>query len=281
VDTRYTQDVIPVLDTGKFEHMQRVATVMANTATLPDSLRYEDPKEKKTAFSHDTLVATCFRIVNQAVRWGFDPFSVSDCASIIRGRLSWEGKLVHAVIAAKLGVNLEYEFDNGVGRKLGVIVSGTLPGETKVRSISGKVSDWHTGDKGAWASEGAWPRQLRYRGAREWARAYAPHILLGIYVDDELEQIAALDVPAGHRAQRMKDITPKPEIPDIPDVPEIPDIDDEAETITDVKGFLKMIKAKLAEGYTSADIFEAFGEMAERLPEDARGKFEEIIEAAA
>ena len=125
VDTPDTQDVIPVLDTSKFEHMQRVATVMANTATLPDSLRFADPKNKDP-FEHDVLVATCFRIVNQAVRWGFDPFAVSDCAFIIHGRLGWE-KLVHAVIAAKTGINLNHRFfDDAKGQNMGVLVSGTL-----------------------------------------------------------------------------------------------------------------------------------------------------------
>ena len=289
VDTRYTQDVIPVLDTSKFEHMQRVATVMANTATLPDSLRFADPKNKKDPFEHDVLVATCFRIVNQAVRWGFDPFAVSDCAFIIHGRLGWEGKLVHAVIAAKTGINLNYRFfDDAKGQNMGVLVSGTLSGETEIRTIQGRVKDWHTGAKGPWASEGAWERQLRYRGAREWARAHSPHIMLGVYVDDELDGIASRDVPAGQRAQRMKDVTPpKMEIPDIPEVPEMPDTSeaeasqDGSEDDINASDFLKQIEARLKDGYSPSDIYETFGEMAERLSEDARGKFDRMLEAAA
>lgn len=219
VDTRYTQDVIPILDTSKFEHMQRIAIAMAETSMVPDSLR----KIGDAELPQRTVVANCFRVVNQAVRWGFDPFAVLDCAYIVHGKLGWEGKLVAAVIDAKLGVALDYVFDEKPGQELGVTVSGTLPGETKIRIITGRVKDWHKGPKSPWAQEGAWVRQLRYRGAREWARAHKPSVMLGIYADDELYEMASLDVPSGQRAQRIKDITPtrQPalELPDIPDEP--------------------------------------------------------------
>lgn len=230
LDTRYTQDVIPILDTSKFEHMQRIAIAMAETSMIPESLRKSGDNE----LPQRTVVANCFRVVNQAVRWGFDPFAVLDCAYIVHGKLGWEGKLVAAVIDAKLGVSLEYTFDDKPGQELGVVVSGTLPGETKARTISGRVKDWHKGAKSPWAHEGAWKRQLRYMGAREWARAHKPSVMLGIYADDELYDMASLDVPAGQRARRMKDVTPPQqqaalELPDIPDVsvaePEAPDDD--------------------------------------------------------
>lgn len=89
----------------------------------------------------------------------------------------------------------------------------------------------------------------------------------------------------------MKDITPvSPSTPDIPDIPdEIPDIPEvqtsdetheEPDTIADVAGFLKMIRDRLKEGYSPADIYESFGDMAERLPEDARGQFEAMLDDA-
>ena len=285
VDTRYTQDVIPVLDTSKFEHMQRIANVMANTASLPDSLRFGDPTKKTDPFSPDVILATCFRIVNQAVRWGLDPFAVSDCASIIKGRLCWEGKLVHGVIAAKTGINLSYDFfDADKARMMGVEVSGVLDGEREARTVRGRVCDWHTGEKGPWAREGNWERQLRYRGAREWARAHAPHILLGIYVDDELAEIAALDIPAGQRAQRMKDVTPKPEAPaiendELPDIPDIPAEDESQDVPEDEghEGFLAMLRHKM----TEADPIEVWDELSDvigELPSEVQRKAEAIYE---
>lgn len=254
LDTRYTQDVIPVLDTSKFEHMQRIAIVMAKSSVIPESLRMgKDAVGKDCELPEETVVANCFRIVNQAVRWGFDPFAVADCASIVHGRLMWEGKLVAAVIDAKLGIKLDYTFNDRTDDQMAVTVSGTLPNEKTPRTLEGTVKQWHRGPKSPWANPLDWKRQLRYRGAREWARAFAPAVLLGIYADDELQEIAALDVPTGQRALRFKDVTPvAPQItpPDIPDdIPETPvdqtptepDIPDAA--ITDEAGLLEKLQS--------------------------------------
>lgn len=227
VDTRYTQDVIPVLDTSKFEHMQRIAMVMAKSSIIPESLRKVKVDKNEVELPEEVVIANCFRIVNQAVRWGMDPFAVADCASIVHGRLMWEGKLIAAVLDAKLGVKLKYAFTNEdalpTTRKLGVVVSAYLPGETEIRTIEGTVQDWHKGDKSPWANPGAWKRQLRYMGAREWARAHAPAVMLGVYTEEEFDGLMSRDVPTGQRAVRLKDVTPKPapalELPDIPDVP--------------------------------------------------------------
>lgn len=91
-----------------------------------------------------------------------------------------------------------------------------------------------------------------------------------------------------HWQDGMKDITPKqaaPELPDIPDVVDIPDVPDDVNQDVDegeinAADFLKQIAARLKDGYSPTDIYETFGEMAERLPEDARGKFDQMLEAA-
>lgn len=254
VDTRYTQDVIPLLDTSKFEHMQRIATVMAETSTLPDSFRRAKEDGKTIEFPKQTVIANCFRVVNQAVRWGFDPFAVVDCASIVHGKLMWEGKLVAAVLDAKLGIKLQYEFDDKPGQKMGVTVSGVRPGET-ARTIEGTVEQWHKGPKSPWSNPADWKRQLRYRGAREWARAHEPAVLLGIYADDELQELAALDVPAGQRAQRFKDITPpKPAALELPDIPDEPEHDDTKEARKSISEAISTeMLAHLREVYPDAD----------------------------
>lgn len=256
VDTRYTQDVIPVLDTGKFEHMQRIATVMAETSMIPDSLRGITKGDKFIEFDRKVVIANCFRVVNQAVRWGMDPFAVSDCASIIHGKLMWEGKLVAAVIDAKLGIKLAYAFDDKPGQELGITVSGTLPGETTPRTISGRVKDWHKGPKSPWGNEGAWRRQLRYMGNREWARAHAPAIMLGVYTDDELQEIASLDVPAGQRAVRLKavdvPVAASLPLPDIPDEAPAADETDEAREAIKTAISVEMLNY-LRETYPNAD----------------------------
>lgn len=75
---------------------------------------------------------------------------------------------------------------------------------------------------------------MRYMGAREWARAHKPSVILGVYADDELENIANRDVPAGQRAVRMKDITPKQVVADdLPDIPAVASVADKEPSQTD------------------------------------------------
>jgi len=186
-------DPVPLLDTAHFEQIQRVARVMAASSLIPDALcKYkegEGPNAQVYDLPPEKVMANCFLVVNQAVRWHMDPFAVAQCCSVVRGKLMYEGKLIAAVLEARLGVRLDYTFDDKPGPQLGVVVSGVLPGETKPREIEGTVAQWSTGTSGPWAKEYNWKRQLRYRGAREWARAYAPSVILGVITDDEMEDL--------------------------------------------------------------------------------------------
>lgn len=186
------EDAVPILDTARFEHMQRVARIMAETSMIPDSLRTIKEGTETVDLPPQKILANCFMVVNQAVRWGMDPFAVAQCCSVVHGRLMYEGKLVAAVIDAKLGVRLAYTFTNEdrpfSEKALGVVVSGTIPGEPAPRTVEGTVAMWHKGDKSPWGQPAAWKRQLRYMGAREWARAHAPAIMLGVITDDEADE---------------------------------------------------------------------------------------------
>lgn len=211
-----------IMDTARFEHLGRVALVMARAGLMPQSLTHVKEGTGDNAplvpLSMEVVQARALMIANQADLWGADPISVAQCTSIVHGKLMYEGKLVHAVISAILGVDLVYEFgrydvakrdivgkyetDPDTGAKvwvgemptsvddqaLGVRVSGTLPGEKMPRRIAGSVGMWHTGSRGPWQKATAWVRQLRYMGAREWCRAHKPALLLGIVTDDEVEE---------------------------------------------------------------------------------------------
>ena len=276
VDTRYTQDVVPLMDTSKFEHMQRIARVMSECSLVPKELT----KERDAAFSN------CFLVVNQASRWGMDPFALAQSTYFVSGKIGFEGKVIAAAINSdqRLDGRLDYSF-SGDGDKLTITVSGTFRDTGETKTITGNVGQWKT-NFGLWGKD---PEQaLVYRGTRQWARRWMPDRLLGVYSSDELDEMAARDVPTGQRAQRMKDITPpKLEIPDIPDVPEIDDTpaedvnqDTTDEELADADGFLALIESRINEGISPAEIYEAFGDMAERLPEDARGRFDKMLEAA-
>jgi hypothetical protein len=189
-------DPIPLLDTSRFEHMQRIAGTMAACSLIPDALRGNTAQ---------ATLANCFLVVNQAVRWNMDPFAVAQSVSVVRGKLCYEGKLVAAVIEQKLGVRLRYEWNDKRGDDFGVVVSGQFP-DGRIETIDGTVGQWQTRDKEGKISN-QWkslPKlMLAYRGSREWARLFAPGVMLGVYTDDELQ-----DMQEGAKAVRARDVTP-------------------------------------------------------------------------
>lgn len=202
-NVRVVENDIYVLDTAKFDHMWRIAKVMASGSLIPETLRTEGSKENKVALPFEVVAANCFLVVNQAVRWGMDPFAVVGCCSVVHGRLMYEGKLVAAVLQAKSKVRLRYEYNDANGKALGVRVVGRLPGEEEDRDIFGTVADWETsGNNSPWGKAGNWRRQLAYRGAREWARLHDPSALLGVYADDEFDEVEE------SRTQRAKTSPP-------------------------------------------------------------------------
>lgn len=174
-DIRVVSDQEPIMDTGRFEHMQRIASVMARCALVPTSLRGDDI---------ETAIANCFLVVNQAVRWGMDPFAVAQCSSVIQGKLCYEGKLVSAVMQNN-GVNLSFKFNDKTGDALEVTVSGKLPNEDEARTVSGTVGQWKTNNQ-QWSKD---PKaMLCYRGSRAWSRIHNPAPMLGVYTQDEMEE---------------------------------------------------------------------------------------------
>lgn len=197
---RVVEDVIPVLDTARFEHLQRVSVAIAQSSLIPETLRGIRKGQNFEPFETQVVVANVFRVVNQAVGWSMDPFSVLDHVSVVHGRLMYEGKLIHAVIEARLGIRLNYRFgqmkdgvfvpgEEGKGENLAVQVFGTFEDETEERTVEGWVADWKTtGNNSPWGKASNFKRQLRYRGAREWARAHAPGVILGVITDDEIDQ---------------------------------------------------------------------------------------------
>jgi len=124
-------------------------------------------------------------MLDQAARWNMSPVAVAQATSIVRGKLMFEGKLVAAALSNSgiLDGRLSYQIE-GEGQAKRITVTGRMRGESEARSITGSVRDWAT-------SNDAWKRipdsMLRYRGTREWARAYCPEVILGVVTPDEVE----------------------------------------------------------------------------------------------
>jgi hypothetical protein len=209
-------DPVPLMDTGSFEHLQRIASAMARSSLIPDCLRMtkvvdedgypvkENGKAVVELLPYESILANCFLVVEQAVRWGASPFAVAQCVSVVRGKLCYEGKLVAAIVEAKLGVRLTYTYDGKSGDQRGIVVSGKIGGESEVRIVTGTVGAWKTnGNMSPWKNAENHERMLAYRGAREWARRHAPGIMLGVYTDDEMS-----DLQSGGRTTQLRGIEP-------------------------------------------------------------------------
>lgn len=209
-------DPVPVLDTGRFEQMQRIASVMAECTMVPDHLRgYWDgtgTNKKFYEFPGKTTAANCFLVVNQSVRWGMDPFAVAQCVSIVHGRICYEGKLIAAVLDAKLGLNLVPEYNDRGGNDFGVTIYAydqqgkpvVNPRTAEPLIIEGTVGQWRTSHPSSpWTEAKNHRRQLMYRGSREWARIHRPAIMLGVYADDEIDELSS----SAHTS-RARDVTP-------------------------------------------------------------------------
>lgn len=213
-EIRVVTDPIAVLDTGRFEHMQRIAGVMAHSNLVPHSLCMIKEGTEMVPLPLETVVANCFLVVNQAVRWNMDPFAVAQCVSVVHGKLCYEGKLIAAVLEAKLGIRLKYKWDGKAGEQSGIEVSGTFP-DGSIESVRGTVTEWKTTGAGSpWGQAKNYQRMLAYRGAREWCRLFAPGLMLGVLSDDEIEVLA--DEGRGARA---RDVTPRDEPPAPPPAP--------------------------------------------------------------
>lgn len=185
------EDSQSLFDTARFEQMQRIGTALMFSSMLPDSI--QGPSNLPF---EDRARVTCSNIIllaDVADRWKMPMMSVIQSCSIIHGRICFEGKLIMAVIEQRLGVRLDYKWNDLKGDEFGIVVSGRRETDTEDKWISGTVGDWATTEKSG-ARKGNWVgnaarMQLAYRGAREWCRLWAPWIMLGVYGDDEMDEI--------------------------------------------------------------------------------------------
>lgn len=176
-----------LMDTARFDHMWRIASAISRQSLLPAHLKSKEPEETQ---------ANCFRIVNQAVRWGLDPFAVVDEIYVVAGRLGYQGKLVAAVVNARAGLvdRLSYTYNDAAGEELEITVSGQFPGEKEPRTVKLSVKQAKTGNE-MWLKD---PHQkLIYSGSIRWARAHCPEIILGVVTDDDLDRMNAGELVEG------------------------------------------------------------------------------------
>ncbi len=134
----------------------------------------------------------CWAVIMQAMQWRMNPFAVAQKTHIVSGRLGYEAQLVNAVVQnSGLVVGpFRYEYQ-GEGNALECRVGAVIKGDSDITwnewlcigTVKVKNSPlWATNPK----------QQMGYLQLKNWARAYTPGPILGVYTPDELQ-----DIPVG------------------------------------------------------------------------------------
>lgn len=191
------ESIHPMMDTAKFEQMQRSAKALMFSSLLAPSVRGNGPDQ---CFSNLLLIA------DYSLRWNVPLTMLAQCVSVVYDKLVWEGKAIAAAIEATLGVQLHYhwtgergaddyriyvwdkDFDTLTDEQLAALKPGKYP--RGARMVDGSVGEWRTFQKDQRTPNPNWTgratqAQLAYRGAREWGRLHAARVMLGVYGDDE------------------------------------------------------------------------------------------------
>ena len=187
-----------VLEEDNLTKMLKVAEMLASSkVSVPDHLRGN--------------VGDCLAIVTQAMLWNMNPFAVAQKTHLVNGRLGYEAQLVNAVLQASGLVRgmPRYEY-RGDGEGLECRVAFIPRGETEplwgewlaLRAVTTRNSPlWKTNQR----------QQLGYLQIKNWARAFAPGAILGVYTVDELADIEPLHRDGDTAAP------PPPAAPALPD----------------------------------------------------------------
>lgn len=183
-------------DSATMDFMLRIATLMAKATLIPDSLWSVKVGNEKKELPFQAVVANCFLIVNQARLWNVDAFALAQSASVVHGKVVFEGKVIAAVLESTRGIRLRYEWNDVAGDGFGITATerDLLEGEPVRRHVSGTVGQWATKKKGGGRSDNWMPgqarQQLAYRAAREWCRLHEPGLILGVLAGDDGEAVA-------------------------------------------------------------------------------------------
>lgn len=174
-------------DAASFEHAQRVAKVFASSNLVPQHLRGN--------------VADCLIAYQIARRLNEEPLTVFQNIYVVSGRPGWKTEYVIAR-ANKAGVfkgRITWK-SSGEGEALSVTAQAVLADTGEAISVTAdmrmaKAEGWTKNAKYTSMPE----HMLRWRSAAMLVRLYAPEVMLGMPVIEEIETAPA----------EMRDVTPK------------------------------------------------------------------------
>lgn len=172
-----------LLDSDRFEHMWRVASMFSQSALIPDHFRGKP--------------ADCFVGLQMAVRLGIDPFMFLQSCYVVHGKPGIEAKMAIALAnnSGKLHGPITYEM-SGEGDTRACKASAVM------KETGEKVSmtvDMKTVKAEGWLKNDKWKNMpdvmFRYRSAMWLIRTHFPEVILGMQSAEELEDVNTIDGP--------------------------------------------------------------------------------------
>lgn len=189
-----------LLEEQNFDKIWRMAEALSGSAL-------SIPKELKGN------IGDCLAIVTQAMIWGLNPFAVAQKAHVINGKLGYEAQLVNAVVMASGAIHGSFFYEyNGSGNDIECRVGARLAGDSQVT-----WGEWLSASSVVVKNSPLWKtnvkQQMGYLQVKNFARAYCPGALLGIYTVDELadeDPLAMVDAPPAPRGPQRRSETQAP-----------------------------------------------------------------------
>lgn len=143
----------------------------------------------------------CAAIIMQAMNWGMDPFIVAQKTHIVNGNLGYEAQLVNAVVQNSNAIkgSFKYEYKGDECR-----VGAVLNGETEIT-----WNEWLSASRVTTKNSPLWKtnekQQMGYLQVKNWARAYCPGAILGVYSADELQDAVEPEKDITAQAETVKE----------------------------------------------------------------------------
>jgi hypothetical protein len=164
------------LDGDNMDKMLRLAEIMADSKiTVPKHLQGS--------------VADCMAVITQAMLWNMNPFAVAQKTHVVNGALGYEAQLVNAVVSTSSAVRGHFHYEyRGDGAKVECRVGNVLRGDTEIT-----WGEWLCADTVTTKNSPLWKtnpkQQLGYLQVKNWARAFCPGAILGVYTTDEMDDL--------------------------------------------------------------------------------------------
>lgn len=227
-----------LVDFNKIEAMQSLAETMAGSVVaLPAHFRGKP--------------GDCLAVVMQAAQWGMNPFAVAQKTHVVNGALGYEAQLVNAVVQTSGAIDGRFHYEyRGEGNSVECRVGAVIRGEREITwgewlsaaTVTTKNSPlWKTNPK----------QQLGYLQVKNWARAFVPGAILGVYTPEEIEEPRERDMGPAEVVGRIDPAASRTEAVKAKlrgSAPQVPTLDDvlaaigKAETPEAMKGVAEMAK---------------------------------------